>query len=417
MGLLNLPDEILLVVAENLQTAGDISSLLRANIRFAFALSPLLLKFAARPEYANTALYYAAADKNEEVVRLLLERAPGIKLVGYLDGDEAVCGRTALDEKAEFVLKKGANLALGAPPDEDFRAISWAAWNGDEAMTRFLLSKGADIGFPPTVYDESLLRDAIKGGNKAVVELLLDNGLAMAIRDDLGGTGLHVAAHLCDLDIAKLLIERGTELSAQTSDRETALHCAASATRDEVAKKEMVELLLRSGADPNIEAVACDYSVPLHIAAASGCQPIVTSLIAHGAYIDAAMPDGRTALSFAVTGEDESMARLLIDSGASVDVADSCGVTPLHMAAEKPEETMVALLLDSGANVNAQDDDGWSPLHWAGGHENIIKMLLDRGADATLRSNQGRTALDLVEEDDEEIRTLLENAMKPMEKL
>jgi ankyrin repeat protein len=374
-----------------------------------------------RPENANAALYYAAGSRNEEVVRLLLERAPSIKLVGYLDppmdGSEAVCGGTELDEKAAFVLKKGANLALGVPPDDNFRAISWAACTGDEAMTKFLLSKGADVGFPPTIYDESLLRDAIKGGSKAVVGLLLDNGVTMAIQDTLGGTGLDVAARLCDLDIAKLLIERGVGLSSQTRYGETALYCAAGAAQDEVAKKEMVELLLRSGADPNIGAVSCDYSVPLHIAAANGCQSIVLSLIAHGAYIDAAMPDGRTALSFAVTAEDESMARLLIDNGASVGVVDSCGVTPLHVATETPEEPMVALLLDNGANVNAQDDDGWSPLHWAGRHENIIRMLLDRGADVTLKSNQGRTALDLVERGDAGVRTLLENAMRSANKL
>jgi len=411
MGLLNFPDELLLLVAENLHDARDLSSFLKTNIRLAFALSPLLCKLAAAPEYATTALYYAAANGDADMVQSILEKGATVELAGYknanLDGektgdDEEKCSKDMVD----FVVKKGADLVLDSNGSGEFRAINWAAWTGNVAMTKFLVSRGADITFVPTACDESLLRDAIQGGNLEIVEFLLDSGLSMEITDPFGGTGLHVAAQKGQLSIAQLLMDRGTDISSLNNDGETALHCAVVA-----GKVEMVELLLCNRADPNIEAKFGDDTLPLHIAAGNKGHDIAHLLISHGADVDAVNSDGRTALSFAVSAEDEMMVELLIDEAANIGLGDDHGITPLHIACEKPEVSMVELLLNNGADINAQDHDLWTPLHWAGQHINIINLLVARGAEVMLKDEFGRTPLDLAG-DNEKICAILEDAAR-----
>ncbi|PUU78522.1 hypothetical protein B9Z19DRAFT_66469 [Tuber borchii] len=156
MGLLNFPDELLLLVAENLQDAHDLSSLLKTNTRLAFTLSSLLCKLAAAPEYATTALYYAAANGDADMVQNILEKGATVELAGYKDvnldgektGDE---GEKCSKDMVDFVVKKGADLVLdtGTNGSGEFRAINWAAWTGNVAMTKFLVSRGAGYRSPP----------------------------------------------------------------------------------------------------------------------------------------------------------------------------------------------------------------------------------------------------------------------------
>ncbi|KAG0125660.1 ankyrin repeat-containing domain protein [Tuber indicum] len=406
MGLLYFPDELLLLVAENLEDARDLSSLLRTNTRLAFTLSPLLCKLAAAPKYATKAIYYAAANRDADMVRYILEKGATIGLAN-LDGEkigdeEKMCSKDIVD----FVVKKGANLVLNNNDNNgDFRAINWAAWNRKLAMTKFLVSRGADITFVPTTDDESLLSDAIKGGEPEIVEFLLDNGLSMEINDYFE-TGLHVAAQVGQLLMAQLLVDRGINISSHNGDGETALHCAVT-----TGKVEMVELLLRNKANPNIGAKFGGNILPLHIAAQNKGYDIVRLLLSHGADINATDSEGRTALSFAVSAEDEQMVKLLLDKTADIRLDDYHGATPLHFACEKPDIPMVKLLLDNGADINAQDGDLWTPLHWAGQHVNVVNFLVERGAKVTLKTKSGHMPLDLVREN-ENICAILGNAAR-----
>ena len=59
----------------------------------------------------------------------------------------------------------------------------------------------------------------------------------------------------------------------------------------------------------------------------------VTSLMAQHADVNAAQPDGATALAWAAYLDDRESAELLLAAGAKVKTADEYGETPLTLAA------------------------------------------------------------------------------------
>ncbi len=70
--------------------------------------------------------------------------------------------------------------------------------------------------------------------------------------DGTGGcTGLHVAVHCANVEIARLLISSGVDLEARNEDGRTALHDSI-----EYGKREIEKLLLESGAEVDVCAAA-----------------------------------------------------------------------------------------------------------------------------------------------------------------
>uniref|UniRef100_A0A8C7E3P3 Uncharacterized protein n=1 Tax=Naja naja TaxID=35670 RepID=A0A8C7E3P3_NAJNA len=116
---------------------------------------------------------------------------------------------------------------------------------------------------------------------------------------------------------------------------------------------------------------------PLIAAAYMGHGGIVALLLSHGAHVDHADTDGRTALSVAamcipVSQGCAKVVELLLDHGASPGQADRDNVTPLLVAACEGHVDVVELLLEAGAEV---DQDGHIPLMLAAreGHTDAVR--------------------------------------------
>ena len=90
-----------------------------------------------------------------------------------------------------------------------------------------------------------------------------------------------------------------------------------------------------------------------------------------------------TPLGIAAGREHEAVVRALIAGGADVNLADPDGYTPLCTAAECGHEAVVIALLEAGADVTlvtlSQDDlrPGRTPLELATseGHEAVARLL------------------------------------------
>lgn len=111
--------------------------------------------------------------------------------------------------------------------------------------------------------------------------------------------------------------------------------------------------------------------------------------------VDAAQPDGTTALLWAVYHDDAETAALLIKAGANANVINLYGVSPLAQACKNGSAAMVKLLLDAGADVNAKLKGGETVLMLAArsGDAEAVQMLLARQADPNGRERLGQTAL------------------------
>jgi ankyrin repeat protein len=139
-------------------------------------------------------------------------------------------------------------------------------------------------------------------GDAGRLRTLLDENpsLANAWSDD-GFTPLHFAAFFGHPEAARLLIERGADLEARSTNREFALNAAPLHSAVAARQRDVIEVLLDAGADVN--AVQHAGYTPLLEAAQSGDSELVELLLERGADPDAKLDDGRTATDLARDSE------------------------------------------------------------------------------------------------------------------
>ena len=137
---------------------------------------------------------------------------------------------------------------------------------------------------------------------------------------------------------------------------------------------------------------------PVADAVMRGDSSRVRQLIKQGLDVNAAQPDGMTALHWAAQRGDAGGAQMLMYAGARVDAVTRNGnYTPLHLAARHGRSAAVRALLAAGADVNAVTTTGAvSALHFAAsnGDPATVAALLDKGAPVDIREGAwGQTPL------------------------
>ena len=100
--------------------------------------------------------------------------------------------------------------------------------------------------------------------------------------------------------------------------------------------------------------------------------------------VNAAQPDGMTALLWSAYWGDEPSVALLLAAGAQVNVANRYGVTPAWAAAargDEPGERILTRLLKAGADAKYANADGKTLLMVAAsaGRPDVMRELLSRG--------------------------------------
>jgi ankyrin repeat protein len=134
---------------------------------------------------------------------------------------------------------------------------------------------------------------------------------------------------------------------------------------------------------------------PLIEAARNSDRVALRALIAKGADVNAAEPDGTTALHWASYRDDVESADAMLRAGAKVNSANDLGATPLWIASLNGSGAMVRRLLQAGANPNAALLRGETPVMVASrsGSTEVVEQLLAKGANVNARATRGQTAL------------------------
>ncbi|KAK5656848.1 hypothetical protein OQA88_4396 [Cercophora sp. LCS_1] len=141
----------------------------------------------------------------------------------------------------------------------------------------------------------------------------------------------------------------------------TVLHAAASKSRPEI-----VDLLLANDADPNKGDMSNSY--PIHVAISQPQESsirikMLTSLLKHGAHIEARDASLKTPIMHAVDRNDYDAFALLLEAGADVHVKDRRDRSLLYFAADCPR--IYQALLRKGLDQFCPDVFGLKPIDYA----------------------------------------------------
>jgi uncharacterized protein len=139
----------------------------------------------------------------------------------------------------------------------------------------------------------------------------------------------------------------------------------------------------------DVNAAQPDGATALHWAVYRGDVAMTAALVKAGASVQQPNRDGATPLSLACQNGNVDLVRVLLDAGADPNEALPNGETALMMAARTGSPETLALLIERGANVNAAENlRGTTPLMWAAAYENpaAVKVLIEHGADLSARS-------------------------------
>jgi len=202
-----------------------------------------------------------------------------------------------------------ANISL--PP------LHKAAKKGDTEQIDRLLSQGAEINALDDYYKWSPLMFAVVHREPAAVSTLLEQGANVHFRDSHDGYApLHAAMRRkgarVDIRIARLLLEHGALVDAQTNGGYTPLDLIIPHKEKEV---NAAKLLIEFGANPDGGNTGQNYTA-LHHAVYSGAYELVELYLSKGADVNPKNDMGETPLDIAYQQKHHDIIVLLKKHGA-----------------------------------------------------------------------------------------------------
>jgi len=146
----------------------------------------------------------------------------------------------------------------------------------------------------------------------------------------------------------------------------------------------------------DVNAKLPDGTSALHWAVRSDDSELVALLIRAKADTNAADPDGVTPLSLACANSNADIVRKLIAAGANPDLANTAGVTPLMAAVRRPQMDTIRALLEGGAKVDVRDRQAQETalmMAVRANNADAVRLLLAHGADVNAATRIGKTPL------------------------
>ncbi|XP_066577107.1 transient receptor potential cation channel subfamily A member 1b [Amia ocellicauda] len=329
----------------------------------------------------STALHFACTQGATEAVKLMLSSHHHVEdVVNIIDGarQTPLHKATIFDhvELAEYLILKGANIdsidCKGLSPL--LLATSCGAWRTVE----LLLQKGANMKIKDKMGCNFLhlavlqpkglknLREEIF--KRPDVKKLLDD------EDNEGCTPLHYACRLGISDSVNNMLGLKVSLNLKSKDKKSVLHFAAQYGRINTCRR-----LLETTVDTRLLNEGDDKGLtPLHLTSQGGHIKVVDLLLRKGALF---LSDhkGWTCLHYAAAeGYTQTMKILLATNINLMDKADEDGNTALHLAAKEGHAAAVKMLLSKGAAFLLNKSEA-SFLHEAihRGRKDVVFAVID----------------------------------------
>lgn len=295
----------------------------------------------------------AVGKSHLKILQFFIEKNPGFEFNRELKGPNT----TLLNEASETGALQACRLLLDAGADPkapaNRLALSLACENGFSRIVELLLEKGSD---PNGHGSGDPLRWAVTEGHPEIVSLLVGKGAnpnlsnpkfshaggstPIDIRISRFGAPIHRASMQESTEMLELLLKLGADPNlAETSTGLTALHLAANPDWNGNAKA--IPILLKAGAKPDLAAKAFRENT------------------FRENKTEDEWPAGLTPMMVAVRSKNFEAARTLLEAGAS---ANHPGLLA-ELIHQGPEAIpLIQLLLESGCDPNAVDPSGVPPI-------------------------------------------------------
>ncbi|KAJ5331327.1 hypothetical protein N7476_001110 [Penicillium atrosanguineum] len=416
MGLLELPPELLLIIADHLEFQSDLNSFAQTNRCTWAAINRYLYRFNI-VNHQGHGIIKATNDNQQSSIQYFI--------------DAGIRGLESWDCLPLFFASgRGAGAASDFEMIQYDRLISplvYACTGGHENAVNLLIQYGADVNLNIRPQAQSPLHTAAYYGHESIVRVLIQRGANIeATAQSVIGDGrpLHFALQGRKLDAFRILIangatvdssffhwavsavgnawefllailETGIDVNCRGDKFRAPLHSAAMNGGTDVAR-----FLIQKGAD--IEARDASLSTPLHIGA-SWCNTNVIKILLElgGADVHAHDLKGNTPLHLVTTGlgdhDEIGTATILVENGASVESQNNHRETPLFLAVRNKSVAMTQLLIEMGADIEHRNKRGETPIYCAlrTHSKPIIQLLYVEGCETEIQNARGETPLDI----------------------
>ena len=352
MGILDFPNELLLMVAENL-SIGDLSKFRSTSQRLCLVLTPPYKQLCLEDIGTMTALQWAAVRGHVELIELAISKGAEI------------------DKPLGGILDKTAPRMSDRP------------------------SSVCQLANRTSVSARTPLYLAASSGKVGAVKVLLKLGARMkcfGVRD----TPAHLSASKGDVDCMRAFIGAGFNINTRGCEDDTILHQAM------YGGVEMAKYLLEhAGGDKIVNAKNSFHQTPLHLVARSfpvryKRRVLTELLLRHGADIHARDMIGNTPAHLAAFPGDVDTMRVLIAAGIDLKATGDHGTTILHHATRNHKGVLEYLLRQAGVRktIHIQDNNGWTPLRRAErlGEREAVKQLVGLAQTNKARGDCGLAA-------------------------
>lgn len=361
----------------------------------------------ARSDADFTPLHQAAAQGTPATIELLVRHGADVNA-------RSVAGHTPLfnavnmnhPSNVEALLRLGANPNPPIPvPNESM--LGFARRPPRSPLIAAMLEKAGAQAEPPAIAPVNdcpsrapevpgcELGFYIRNGDVDGVTRTLDRGVDPSVHDESGTPALVLALRLPanrmemppgrqddaslrrlvdgKVKIARLLLDRGADVSVNSGSEQSPLQLAALDAR----LADLVGIIVKKGVpvDETAGLEAREAETPLQRAVDNRNAAGAAALLDAGANPDLPLPRNITPLLAACMMGDTATAAVLLKHGAKTEIAQTNGRTPLKAAVEAGNAELVALLLRAGADPANDAGSAPSPADMAQSKGDAIRGL------------------------------------------
>ncbi|MFC1898571.1 ankyrin repeat domain-containing protein [Candidatus Cloacimonadota bacterium] len=315
----------------------------------------------------------------------------GLCLFFYLENTLALPIHDAITQNNIDLVKDllNENPELLEMKDESgLSPLNLAAYKGSQEIVKYLSEKGADL-YSGDTEGSIPLHNSAAANNLSIVKYLVEEKQTnVNFKDNNGSTALIFSAGRGYPEIVEFLLKNGADVNIQSNNGSTALHSAAYYNR-----LQCLELMLEK--TNNLEIENNWKFTPFLSAAAGGKLEAVKLLVSKGANIKAMNSNEWNALIYACHNQNIELAEYLLLKGLDVNFSTTQNETALSRALWHANVDLTKLLLDNSANVDAPAMYGVTQLYFAGAYrsQDIADLMMPKGRNFSVKNDFNQTML------------------------